>query len=70
MNAFDPDELNRRPGKRYNPHTGCPIDPKTGRDYPIDETTFRPYDPRSKEEMPGLFDPVTKQALNHDTKEP
>jgi hypothetical protein len=70
MRALDPEELNRRPGGRYNPHTGCPLDPLTGRDYPIQEDTFRPYDPRTGEKLPGLFNPVTFQPLDHETQEP
>jgi hypothetical protein len=67
--ALDPEELNRRPGGRYNPHTGLPLDPLTGRDYPISKDTMRPYDPRTNEELPGLFDPLTLQPLFAETKE-
>lgn len=67
--ALDPEELNRRPGGRYNPHTGLPIDPLTGRDYPVNKDSMRPYDPRTNEELPGLFDPNTLQPVTAETRE-
>jgi len=64
-----PDELNRRPGGRYNPATGCPIDPDYGMEYPIDDKTKQPYDPRTGENRPGLFDPISGQPILPETGE-
>jgi hypothetical protein len=67
--SADPDELNRRPGGKYNPHNGRPIDPVTGREYPI-SAAGQPYDPVSGDIYPGLFDPLTGQPINPETKKP
>lgn len=65
----DPDELRRKPGKRYNPQTGCPIDPTTGKDCVIDDNLKIPKN-KDGENMPGVFDPVTHQPIDPETGEP
>jgi len=64
-----PDEINRRPGGRYDPALGLPLDPESGNSYPIDDKLKQPYNPATDEPLPGLFDPETLQPLNPQTKE-
>jgi hypothetical protein len=67
--GINPDEFNRRPTGKYNPHTGKPIDPETGKEYPLN-AEGRPYNPKSGETLPGVFDPKTGQPMNPETNKP
>ena len=67
--GINPDEFNRRPTGKYNPHTGKPIDPETSKEYPLN-AEGRPYNPKSGEILPGVFDAKSGQPMNPETNKP
>ena len=67
--GIDPDEFNRRPAGRYNPHNMRPIDPEFAKEYPLN-AEGRPYDPKTGDILPGVFDPKTGQPIDPETGKP
>jgi hypothetical protein len=58
-NPVDPRELPVYPDARFDPMTARPLNFVTGKPYPIDPSSKRPYDPITGNYWPGLFDPET-----------
>ena len=67
--GINPDEFNRRPGNKFNPHSMRPIDPETLKEYPL-TAQGRPFNPKTQEILPGVFDPLTGQPISPETGKP
>jgi hypothetical protein len=67
--GVDPRDFVGHPQSTFDPLTARPMNPKTGKPYPIN-SQGKPYDPATRHVLPGYFDQKTGQPIDIDTKKP
>jgi len=66
----DPREQPVFPDTRFDPMTARPLNCKTGKPFPIDPISKRPYDPITGDYYPGIFDLDTGLPIDIESDKP